>query len=376
MVTSYNKDNKRYKLKMNIIIVSALIIFSILFITVFSCYYFKKLSTKNISEKNSTLVTQISSSINDSLESIEKDLKVLSESKEIKTIIEGKDLGSKKVDDFEAYMKFHKEIEAMAFATPDKNLYMYPIVNMGDEYNPTEREWYVKAVETKDYVWSKPYVNDVSGKLLISLSMPVYSKEELSGVMIADINLSYLDKKLEHTKLGETGYVVLADEEGFIYTSPNKEEIGRDLMPDEIKNMLSEDYDHGIISYSEDGRKKIAYISNVNKGNFKLVGIIEEEELYGDISAYFKLIILISILLITMVITICSYLILKGYRKKEEVKTNNREYKRENSYKDINYKDNNLEDKLNRLKEYKLKKVLTEEEYESKRAEIIKNYDI
>lgn len=378
-MVSYNKDNKRYnsnhKLKINMLIVSAVTIFSIVLISVFSCYYFKNLSIKNIHEKNSTLVTQISSSVSDLLESIERDLKVLSESKEIKNIIEGKDSATTKVDNFEAYMKVYKEIENLYFATPDKTLYMESDFKIEDEYDPTDKEWYVEAVNTKDYVWSKPFVDIVKRNLIMQLSMPVYSKEELVGVLTADINLNYLDEKLDQIKLGETGYVMLTDENGFIYTSPNKEYIGQNIVADELKHMLEEDFHDVVVSYSENGQNKIAYISDADKGNFKLVGIIEEDEIYGNISVYLNFIILMSILLTTITVVISSFLILKGSREKESFKTENMSYKIEDGCKDNVFKDN-LEDKLNRLKEYKLKKVLTEEEYERKRGEIIKNYDI
>lgn len=341
-------------------------------LTTISYKYFKNYNLYNTVEHNTQLVKQVSSSIDDYLEDIKKDMKVLGESKQIESIIESED--NKAVENllerFQNYGEFHEEVINIYLGTPNKNLYVYPHTEIPDAYDPTARQWYADTVNTKDYFWSKPYVDSAAGKIIVTLSMPVYSEEKIVGVLGIDIDLEAIGKKIEDFPLGETGYMTLIDKEGNIVVHPCKELIGEPLPIDELKEVLDRNHDMGSILYSWDGTEKNAFYSKINNGNFNLVGIVSENELLQGSERFLYAVILMGVLN-ALIITIFCLLISVCYGKKQKGNIVKKQLEKENYN-----KSNDLKDKLDRLNEYKLNGTLTKEEYESKRADIIRNYEI
>ena len=66
-----------------------------------------------------------------------------------------------------------------------------------DTFDFTSRDWYQKAVEQKDVVFLPTYRDYFTGEKMITLSSPVYSGQELIGVIAMDISSDILDIVLE-----------------------------------------------------------------------------------------------------------------------------------------------------------------------------------
>jgi methyl-accepting chemotaxis protein len=91
-------------------------------------------------------------------------------------------------------------------------------------YDARKRSWYTESLRTREISLSSPYVDGVTGDLVISLTRPLYLKNgSLFGVMGIDIGLSYLVELVSQQNINGVGFGVLLDAEGSVLAAPQKE---------------------------------------------------------------------------------------------------------------------------------------------------------
>jgi methyl-accepting chemotaxis protein len=78
-------------------------------------------------------------------------------------------------------------------------------------YDPTTRDWYMEAVKQGKLIYTAPYKDAFSGKMVITIAAPVKSGAEIIGVTGADIYVDYLTNLTTQAKSGEGSYGFLLD---------------------------------------------------------------------------------------------------------------------------------------------------------------------
>ncbi len=155
-------------------------------------------------------------------------------------------------------------------------LLLYPWASgISHSFDHRVRVWYKRAKETGDIGWSEPYIDVLTGELMVTCSKPVYDSEHnLIGVIGADVTTETINQQIINTQVGELGYAFLIDNKGEVVAHPRLS--GEDKSGDEsfeTENLLLSDSTElaaiaenittgntGIAKCSfEDGEKDIAY---------------------------------------------------------------------------------------------------------------------
>jgi methyl-accepting chemotaxis protein len=92
-------------------------------------------------------------------------------------------------------------------------------------FDPTSRPWYKSAVEKKQFVVTAPYIDAVTGNLIVSFAKPVFDagKTRELAVMAADMQLFNVMATLKKIKPTLSSYAFLYSNDGLIVTHPNRE---------------------------------------------------------------------------------------------------------------------------------------------------------
>jgi sigma-B regulation protein RsbU (phosphoserine phosphatase) len=155
------------------------------------------------------------------------------------------------------------------------------------------RGWYERAKETSEIGWSEPLVDAGTGRLMVVCSKPVYSTDNLIGVIGADVSIETINQQIINTQIGELGYAFLIDNNGKVVARPGLS--GGDKSWDEsfeTENLLLSDNPElrkiaenmttgntGIAKCSfEDGEKYIAY-APVTCANWSVGIVMSVEEI-------------------------------------------------------------------------------------------------
>lgn len=102
-------------------------------------------------------------------------------------------------------------------------------------FDPTTRDWYTQAVNTKDIVFSSVKSDYFTGEGMVTCSMPVFSDQTLLGVVAIDIRTDTINKILLSNTV-ENSSITIIDGEGNVEISTTEDGLFG-LKTDEQKNL-------------------------------------------------------------------------------------------------------------------------------------------
>ncbi len=186
--------------------------------------------------------------------------------------------------------------------------------NLISGYDPRSRPWYKdgesflgKTAIAKSYL-------SVTGNFVTAVVKSFYdNKGDLLFVAGIDISLERLTNIINSIRIGESGYLVLIENDGRIIAHPKKPELNlRNIKDLGIIEFL--DFEKKIntpIKYHYDGVDKIAKFYNSPDQQWKIVAVINSDELYKSASFFRNIMILTSVIIILL----CSALYLYIHRR-------------------------------------------------------------
>jgi methyl-accepting chemotaxis protein len=94
-------------------------------------------------------------------------------------------------------------------------------------YNYPNQDWYKNVKSTdKHTVFSTPYYDETMKTTMLTVSAPFYSADKkLLGVVTDDIELTDIQKLISETKVGQTGWSFMVDENGKYLSHPSTEKL-------------------------------------------------------------------------------------------------------------------------------------------------------
>jgi methyl-accepting chemotaxis protein len=277
-----NRGKFRYKL-IPILIISIVLPLSVLgylsYIKSFNILEDKLITT------SSQTISVVNNELDEYLKGVENIVKILADNSSFKGIVSSHNLTYK--SDFMELLKNAKDsnpdILNVYYGTYNGEMYLQPIQELSEGFDPRVRPWYKVAIENKERVsWSEPYHDDATGNIVITASKPVTYNNRIIGVIGIDIDLNRLSKKLSKIVIGEKGYVFVTDKEGITITHPNKELVGTDAATKQEFWPTVKAEKEGFSDYKFEGKNKFLTFTTNEITGWKLIATLEEEELLND----------------------------------------------------------------------------------------------
>jgi len=105
----------------------------------------------------------------------------------------------------------------------------------GINYQYLYKDWYQIPKELNRPVWSEPYFDEGGGDILMATySAPFYralaQERSLTGVLTADLSLSWLQQLVSSIRINRTGYGFLISKNGTLITHPNPDLVMNDTI--------------------------------------------------------------------------------------------------------------------------------------------------
>lgn len=112
----------------------------------------------------------------------------------------------------------------------------------GDNYQYFYMDWYQLPKELQKPVWTEPYFDEGAGRELITTyAVPFYRNENgervLTGVVTADISLSWVQKLLRKIKIYDTGYSFMLSRYGTYIAHPDNELVMNETIFSHAENL-------------------------------------------------------------------------------------------------------------------------------------------
>ncbi|MEW6286444.1 MAG: GAF domain-containing protein [Chloroflexota bacterium] len=120
------------------------------------------------------------------------------------------------------------QITAVYFTDKRGIITYYPNIRLGESlphnYDATAQPTFRVATplfnKDRSARWSFPRQDPAGRGLVVSVSVPVYFKDEFLGVMTADFQLAKIAEQINAIKVGASGYAFLVDSDGHVIAMP------------------------------------------------------------------------------------------------------------------------------------------------------------
>ncbi|MFJ5769781.1 methyl-accepting chemotaxis protein [Psychrobacillus sp. NPDC093180] len=287
--------------------VAALIAVGLIILNLMSTYTVNKKTEESLIEQSQVLVSEMSLSISNYLSAYEKGLMQLSSTREaldyrderstpdqatasqLKTELDAK---------FKEFSSLFDATSSVYYALPNKQLEIFPKVDLGSDFDPTVRDWYKSALtETNRVHWSKPYVDSATGEYAITGSKAVLANGKVIGVVGMDILLAQLTDTVSSNELSFNGYPVIVEKDGTAIVHPTM--FGEDLTNYAyVSEMLTSGNDNGIVHDKAEGVSYVTVYSTIPGLDWKLGVVYDENNIQKTASDIRNIIIVISFILL------------------------------------------------------------------------------
>lgn len=89
------------------------------------------------------------------------------------------------------------------------------------DYDQRTRPWFIKAIQADSVVFTEPYVDAMTGKLIITVARALRKGEEVVAVLATDIFIGDIIKLVTSLRISDNSYAMLLDDSGKIIAHPD-----------------------------------------------------------------------------------------------------------------------------------------------------------
>ncbi|MBU5467829.1 methyl-accepting chemotaxis protein [Virgibacillus sp. MSJ-26] len=183
--------------------------------------------------------------------------------------------------------------------------------HMDESYDPRSSSWFQIAKESnEEIIWSAPHIDTISKEMIVTASKAIYKKDQFIGVVAVDILADTIIDMANNIEVGDSGYVVVIDQNGSFIAHPDEQLIGTGADDQAYFNALSKSGDKGLIDYTEAGENRVlGYVTN-NKTDW-LIGETSSAETFKHKANKILVPIAVTLLIVIIFAVIISYITTK-----------------------------------------------------------------
>lgn len=159
---------------------------------------------------------------------------------------------------------------------------VFPADHSTIDLDPTTRSWWIDAVETGELIYTEPYKDFASGKMIVSIAVPFMMENE-QAVVLADITIDSLIDMVKNVSSDETVQTFLLAEDGNVITHENEEYLPNEEGNTVLSDKLDIDLDvEGVATFKDyDGEEKYYVVDEISTTGWKL-GITQNTSVVSE----------------------------------------------------------------------------------------------
>ncbi|MBB6062286.1 methyl-accepting chemotaxis protein [Thermosipho japonicus] len=171
------------------------------------------------------------------------------------------------------------------YVAAEKDIYIYPNIEIPEDFDPTTQPWYKDAIKKRGKIAiSEPYKDSIANKFLMTLSKKT-SLNSKDAVLAIDIDITKLSEEiisLDSNTSNETH--ILFSSQGNIILHSNSEFIGADASQTTLFKKISNNSKAGIFELKDDDGKKLLVSFNKLPNGWIFASIADKDTLLRTVN--------------------------------------------------------------------------------------------
>ena len=194
-------------------------------------------------------------------------------------------------------------------------------------YETTERPWFVEMKQTNALTLTEPYEDFTTKKLVVTIAAPVYQKntQQIIGAVGLDLVVDNLRTSMSQYKLGETGFYIMISSGGRIIYHPDSTKINQNItdidLSQNFKNTISAKTE-GLLEYTSEGVHSYGYLSAVGDTGWMIATGLPDAEynaVYNQILFVWAIAMLLAMVVVAAFIVVITRGLVAPIKKLEIV---------------------------------------------------------
>lgn len=183
-------------------------------------------------------------------------------------------------------------------------------------YETTERPWFVEMKASNALTLTEPYEDFTTKKLVVTIAAPVYQKntQQIIGAVGLDLVVDNLRTSMSQYKLGETGFYIMISSGGRVIYHPDSTKINQNItdidLSQNFKNTISAKTE-GLLEYTSEGVHSHGYLSAVGDTGWMIATGLPDAE-YNAVYNQILFVWVIAMLLAMVVVATLIVMITRG----------------------------------------------------------------
>lgn len=239
---------------------------------------------KDTKERGTTVVAELGKSFEKELLQYEKDLKLIGENGAfIKEVLNDSVDLEEILSLFKNYTDTNSQVLSIYVGFKDKNMIAESAWDVPKDYDVTQRDWYIKAIENTDkVVWTEPYIDVDHNVPVITAAKAVIENGSVNGVIAIDLSLESSLNNVKEYNVGYNGYAFLVSDKGMALYHPTL--INENLKEQPIFSGIFKS-EVGSYGFNEDKENLEIYYYTIPNFNWKIGAVYNERDMQASIIA-------------------------------------------------------------------------------------------
>ncbi|KZL92462.1 methyl-accepting chemotaxis protein [Clostridium magnum] len=259
------------------------------------------------------LTNETASSINETIDSVDKYVKILSSDERMAKVASGDN--SYSLESYNYLQKIQKEnsdiIESLIVTDPTgKGI----ISNSSEKYDTdfSDREYVQDALKNSKGISKTILISKVTGKPIIGIAHTLNIDDKVVGTVIALVPFESISKRASKVKIGNNGYAYMIDKNGLVVFHPKSEKIAKENLLSsssaDLKALVEKAKTGETVEgyYTYDGVRKFVKFTPVNNW---IVAVVADYDEYMSSAITIRRVTIIMAILSVIISVLLAYLL-------------------------------------------------------------------
>jgi len=209
--------------------------------------------------------------------------------------------------------KANSDVILSAYIAEDDFYLVSPTVYSKEEYDVSSKDYY-KAVSENRISITDPYLDAITGGIVITISAPVTVNNEVIGLTAVDIAIDKLTDMVGNYKLGETGNFTLLTENNIVAGHKDEDSLLKSINDIDISENMIQSVNSRtgeVTEFTYNGETYVGNSIEIGDTGWQILSSLPKDEFTAPTRQLIKSIIIIFIIMMIVLLAVMSVLVIK-----------------------------------------------------------------